>query len=187
MQRSYESQVVSLQSSTASLENKIKELESQLSRSSALETSLEESRAKSSELSLHLTKSQEYVLKLEAQNHELKQTMQATLNRLHNFSEDENLVDRRLVNQLLITYIEGKRDKREVLELMSKILQFSEEDQSRLGIGKKSLLGSISSFLSTKPSTDPGDQLAKELGHHNLADMWVDFLVNETEMKSRVE
>lgn len=41
---------------------------------------------------------------------------------------------RRLISQLLVTFMQGKTNKREVLELMARILNFSDEDKHKIGL-----------------------------------------------------
>lgn len=54
--------------------------------------------------------------------------MQQTMARIKTFSSDENLVDRRIVNKLLVTYLERKASA-EVLNLMIKMLGFTDEQR----------------------------------------------------------
>ncbi len=39
-----------------------------------------------------------------------------------------------MVSKLFITYVEGKTNKREVLDVMARILNFSEEEKQRIGL-----------------------------------------------------
>ena len=49
----------------------------------------------------------------------------------NNSNNNNNNNDRRLVSKLLITYFEGKTSKREVLEVLSRILNFSEKEKQQ--------------------------------------------------------
>jgi hypothetical protein len=145
------------------------------------------------ELRKELKSSRKYTVKLESENAELRKTLQETIARLDNFSSDVNLVDRRLVTQLLVAYVEGKRSRKELVDLMSKILQFTEEEKQRVGVApaQTTAMGMFSSLYSyvappkAAPSPSPaatpkvGDAGAD--GKKNLGDLWIDFLLSETE------
>jgi hypothetical protein len=75
---------------------------------------------------------------------------------------------RRLMSKLLVTYFEGKTNKREVLEVMARILNFTEEEKQRVGISNNTKW----SFLD-KPNNQASDD------KKTLADLWVDFLLQE--------
>lgn len=125
-----------------------------------------------------------YASNLESDNAELRQRMQQTLARLENFSADEHLVDRRLVNQLLVAYVEGKRSRSEVLNLMANILQFSEEERTKIGLGtsnhNSSLLSTVVSMIAPRAIDESKFPLETS---KNLADLWIDFLLDESTAK----
>uniref|UniRef100_A0A7S2WTQ4 GRIP domain-containing protein n=1 Tax=Rhizochromulina marina TaxID=1034831 RepID=A0A7S2WTQ4_9STRA len=92
-------------------------------------------------------------------------------------ASDEDVVDRKLITNLIVAYHSRARS-REVLELMSRILNFSVEDQRKvgllgrgLGIGK--LLGNVLTPLPTPEL--PRDQVENS----SLLELWVAFLEAE--------
>lgn len=130
-----------------------------------------------------------YTVKVENDNADIRKTLQATISRLDNFSEDENFVDRRLAIQLLVAYVEGKRSRKEVLELMAKILHFSEDDKVKVGLisstkpAKSSVFSNIVSIIAPRvPEPLESPKFNPNLDSNaNLADLWIDFLMSETE------
>eukprot|EP00475_Leptophrys_vorax_P043052 TRINITY_DN8163_c0_g1_i3.p1 TRINITY_DN8163_c0_g1~~TRINITY_DN8163_c0_g1_i3.p1 ORF type:complete len:314 (+),score=79.35 TRINITY_DN8163_c0_g1_i3:82-1023(+) len=146
------------------------------------------------ELRKELKSSRKYTVKLEGENSELRKTLQATIARLDNFSSDENLVDRRLVTQLLVAYVEGKRSRKEVVDLMSKILQFTDEEKHRVGVvpaqsSTYSMLSSLYSYVAPRPAsnstaptpTESTPRVDTPDSKKNLGDLWIDFLLSETD------
>ncbi|KAJ8902173.1 hypothetical protein NDN08_006581 [Rhodosorus marinus] len=98
---------------------------------------------------------------------------------LGNFSEEDkiaNLVDRRVVRQLVVgSFQKSGEHRREVLELMSKVLEFSEEERVVIGLDGNKRLGSwLGTFVLPPPVDDPMP-LAK------LSEKWVEFLTKEVE------
>jgi hypothetical protein len=112
---------------------------------------------------------------------------------------DEFTIDRRMVTKLIVTYFEQNRAK-EVLELISKILQFTDREKEVCGLGakKNSVAGvarwvgaRLPSFVQKLPgqfmhsATVPSAPLdaalveAAQRGEANLADLWVNFLLSE--------
>ena len=68
---------------------------------------------------------------LQGENTMLKRALEETVKKLTALNSDSSsLVDRRVVVKLLVTYIE-RRQSREVLTLMSRMLGFTEEEQQR--------------------------------------------------------
>ena len=108
---------------------------------------------------------------------------------MKNFGGDENVVDRRIVIKLLVTFFEHNKPH-EVLELMSRILQFSEDDKEKVGLNKQgnimnrfvsylpSFVASLPKNLYTAASTLPTADISRGNGD-NLADLWVKFLLAE--------
>ncbi|KMS64891.1 hypothetical protein BVRB_041600, partial [Beta vulgaris subsp. vulgaris] len=92
--------------------------------------SLNQSETAIVQLEAKLSSSRKYALQIESDNAALRHAMQQTMDRIKTFSSDENLVDRRIVNKLLVTYLERKASA-EVINLMIKMLGFTEE-QKRL-------------------------------------------------------
>lgn len=111
-----------------------------------------------------------------------RKKMQATFNdtiaRLKNSQED--VVDRTLVSNLLVSYFQRKRSL-DVLELIARILVFSEEQKAAVGL-KPSAVSFVSFFQSIVGAPQ---KPVENLEGYNLAEMWVNFLLVETESESR--
>lgn len=122
-----------------------------------------------------LKATQSYIEKLEKHNSELRESLQEAMHRIQFFSEDEHLVDRRLVNQLIVAFVMGKRDRKEILNLMSKILQFTDEEIQEIEeFSTPSMLTPLTSILS--PASKDSEETRE-----NFVDMWVNFLLDEIE------
>lgn len=70
----------------------------------------------------------------------LRQALEEALKRLHALgAESDALVDRRIVVKLLVTYFEAPNDRirREVVALMARMLGFTPEERSRVGLDRK--------------------------------------------------
>jgi hypothetical protein len=132
------------------------------------------------ELEHRLASSRKYALQLEGDNATLKRGMEETMNRLKNFSSDENLVDRRIVNKLLVAYFDHHATD-EVLQLMAKLLQFTDEEHRKVIESQRSrgVFGSLTSFLPS-PFTPETNQSFADDDDKNIADLWVKFLLEET-------
>ncbi|XP_014633249.1 golgin candidate 3 isoform X2 [Glycine max] len=73
------------------------------------------------------------VSKLEDDNAKLRKVLEQSMTRLNRMSVDSDyLVDRRIVIKLLVTYFQ-RNHSREVLDLMVRMLGFSDEDKQRIG------------------------------------------------------
>ena len=74
------------------------------------------------------------------------------------------MVDRKLVTNLIVTYHTRRRSP-EVLELMSRILSFSEEDKRKVGLSKDQrnfVGGLLSSVIAPPPVPDlPAEQVSR--------------------------
>ncbi|ETO31182.1 hypothetical protein RFI_05938 [Reticulomyxa filosa] len=120
------------------------------------------------EVRTKLTHSQKYILRLENENSTLRNGLQKTINKLKAFSSNENQVDRRLVNKLLVTFFErlhNNGDTQEVIQLMGNILNFSEEE-------KRNVMLENETNANVNKIKDGKDT-------KNLADLWVEFLLTE--------
>lgn len=120
-----------------------------------------------------------YVAKLESENGELRKGLREALERLQTVFEDEGWVDRRLTVDMVVGYISGGKEH-DVLEIMSKVLQFTEEDRRKVGLDKvpnKGVLGSFKSLLTPTPLDE--DKFLKKLEEKNLGDLWMDFLLDD--------
>ncbi|KAI7735327.1 hypothetical protein M8C21_029744 [Ambrosia artemisiifolia] len=103
---------------------------------------------------------------------------------------------RRIVIKLLVTYFQRNHSK-EVLELMVRMLGFSEEDKQRIGVaqqgaGKGVVRGVfglpgrlVGGILGGTPTENL--QNASAADNQSFADMWVDFLLKEGEEREKRE
>lgn len=164
-----------------------------------LEVSKQEKEAMLSELSQAesmLAEKKLTVQKLEEENLKLRRGLEQSMTRLNRMSMDSDyFVDRRIVVKLLVTYFQRNHSK-EVLDLMVRILGFSEEDKQRIGFAQhaagkgvvrgvlglpRSLVGGILGGRSPEvPLHVPSES-------QSFADLWVDFLLKETEERERRE
>ncbi|OQU80384.1 hypothetical protein SORBI_3007G119200 [Sorghum bicolor] len=134
--------------------------------------------------------------KLEDDNSRLRRALEQSMTTVNRMSLDsDNSVDRRIVIKLLVTYFQRNHSK-EVLDLMVRMLGFSEEDKQRIGFAQNNagkgvvrgvlglpgrlvggIVGGGSSGKSTQASQDS----------QSFADLWVDFLLKETEEREKRE
>ncbi|CAN4111521.1 unnamed protein product [Withania somnifera] len=152
----------------------------------------EEVLVKLSDMERRLSEGKGRINKLEQDNEKLRRALEQSMTRLNRMSLDsDNYVDRRIVIKLLVTYFQRNHSK-EVLDLMVRMLGFSDEDKQRIGMAQQGsskgvvrgvlglpgrLVGGILSGNSA-PSNTASDQ--------SFADLWVDFLLKENE-KERSE
>lgn len=126
----------------------------------------------------------------------LKRALLESTSRVSNLNEGaDSMVDRRVVVKLLVTYVE-RRNSREVLQLMAKLLKFTDEEKQRVGLDRprRGIAGAITGgtmaivrggmtvatlglLSGTGKDAKPGD---------SLADRWVEFLMREAEVDVQV-
>ncbi|KAK9910294.1 hypothetical protein M0R45_034262 [Rubus argutus] len=134
------------------------------------------------------------VNKLEEDNAKLRRAVEQSMTRLNRMSIDSDyLVDRRIVIKLLVTYFQRNYSK-EVLDLMTRMLGFTDEDKQRIGVaqggkgvvrGVLGLPGRLVGGILGGNSAGGSANAASE--NHSFADLWVDFLLKETEERERRE
>ncbi|KAG5021806.1 hypothetical protein JHK85_018148 [Glycine max] len=142
------------------------------------------------------------VSKLEDDNAKLRKVLEQSMTRLNRMSVDSDyLVDRRIVIKLLVTYFQ-RNHSREVLDLMVRMLGFSDEDKQRIGGAQQGsgkgvvrgvlglpgrLVGGILGGSSTDAAANAGSDNQVISSHLSFADLWVDFLLKETEEREKRE
>uniref|UniRef100_A0A6V7QYN4 Golgin candidate 4 n=1 Tax=Ananas comosus var. bracteatus TaxID=296719 RepID=A0A6V7QYN4_ANACO len=156
----------------------------------------EEIAAKLSQSERILAEGRHSMQKLEEDNSRLRRALEQSMTTLNRMSLDsDNYVDRRIVIKLLVTYFQRNHSK-EVLDLMVRMLGFSEEDKQRIGFAQHAAgKGVVRGVLGL-----PGRLVGGILGGHSqetstkmpsenqsFADLWVDFLLKETEERERRE
>lgn len=141
-----------------------------------------------------MTQQRDKIQHLEKSLFSVKKELLDASQKLRRIGDDAgSMVDRRLVVQLLVTYLE-KRHERDALEVMARMLGFTEEEKRRVHIsaGGRGLLGSVAGgtlalvkggmSVATLGLLDRG--LNSKTGSQ-LADQWVDFLTKDTDAASQ--
>ncbi|XWS35844.1 hypothetical protein CRYUN_Cryun20dG0031000 [Craigia yunnanensis] len=143
-----------------------------------------------------LTEGETRVNKLEEDNGKLRRALEQSMTRLNRMSMDSDyLVDRRIVIKLLVTYFLRNHSK-EVLDLMVRMLGFSDEDKQRIGVAQQGagkgvvrgvlgLPGRLVGGILGGSSADIHANMASD--NQSIADLWVDFLLKETEEREKKE
>jgi len=119
----------------------------------------------------------------------LKSTLDHTLKKLnYELKNNQDVIEKQIVTKLIITYFTSPK-KQEVLEVMAGILNFSDENKSKIGLQtspvnspKKGWLGGW--FSSTNPPSESGSagvSASDVLEGKNFADLWIAFLLHEAE------
>mmetsp|Transcript_31912 Transcript_31912/g.77766 ORF Transcript_31912/g.77766 Transcript_31912/m.77766 type:complete len:1081 (-) Transcript_31912:172-3414(-) len=163
----------------------LKTAEEAKERISRLQEQLNQSEAKVTRVGRELTGTQRYVLKLESENSALRKGYEKMMQKLRELSSEGNMVDRRLVVKLIVTYFQQGYSN-DVLDLMSRMLHFTEEEKIKVGLGSTVLgrtLNGVSSWLSSMATMEGENEGKGNLDDKNLADLWVDFLMQETEQE----
>ncbi|KAA8493493.1 hypothetical protein FVE85_4630 [Porphyridium purpureum] len=114
---------------------------------------------------------------------QLKSELEKSLARIYETETQNELVDRRVVRQLIVNYFQVEpRRRHDVLELMTRVLEFSPEEQAAVGLNQ-SQLGRMFSKLVRAPTAGAvrtqQDVLERPIG--NVSDKWIEFLMKETE------
>ncbi|CAH2057756.1 unnamed protein product [Thlaspi arvense] len=139
------------------------------------------------------------VSKVEEDNAKVRRVLEQSMTRLNRMSMDSDyLVDRRIVIKLLVTYFQ-RNHSREVLELMVRMLGFSEEDKQRIGLAQQGAAGKgvvrgvlgfpgrlVGGILGGGGGS-PGSHPNTASDNQSFADMWVDFLLKDAEERERRE
>ncbi|CAN7085651.1 unnamed protein product [Brassica oleracea var. botrytis] len=136
------------------------------------------------------------VSKVEEDNAKVRRVLEQSMTRLNRMSmESDNLVDRRIVVKLLVTYFQ-KNHSKEVLDLMVRMLGFSEEDKERIGVAQqgggkgvvRGVLGFPGRFVGgILGGKTAGSHANAASDNHSFADLWVDFLLKDAEERERRE
>ncbi|XP_010261412.1 PREDICTED: golgin candidate 4 [Nelumbo nucifera] len=156
----------------------------------------EEILSKLSQAERMLSEGKYTVQKLEEDNTKLRRALEQSMTRLNRMSMDSDyFVDRRIVIKLLVTYFQRNHSK-EVLDLMVRMLGFSEEDKQRIGVAQqgagkgvvRGVLGLpgrlVGGILGGSSPEVPGHVPSE---NQSFTDLWVDFLLKETERRESVE
>lgn len=114
-----------------------------------------------------------------------------TAQKLKNMAHSDDQIDRRVIIKLLVTFFDrwySGGDTREVIELISKILNFDENEKKKCRLQSASnsavsgLWGFATSWITAADPTE-SQQTApdptKRSGSQDLGSLWVEFLLNE--------
>ncbi|GER57411.1 Golgin candidate [Striga asiatica] len=178
---------------SARLTNQLKEAHQQANVS---KMEKEEILGRLSEAERTLADGKSRVKKLTEDNEKLRRALEQSMTRLNRMSVDSDfLVDRRIVIKLLVTYFQRNHSK-EVLDLMVRMLGFLDEDKQRIGIAQQGagkgvvrgvlgLPGRLVGGILGSGGGSAGSQAAMASDNQSFADLWVDFLLTETEKEKR--
>ncbi|KAJ6851872.1 golgin candidate 4-like [Iris pallida] len=142
-----------------------------------------------------LSEGKRTVQKLEEDNSKLRRALEQNMTTLNRMSLDsDNFVDRRIVIKLLVTYFQRNHSK-EVLDLMVRMLGFSEEDKQRIGFAQsaagkgvvRGVLGLPGRLVGGILGGSSPDTSSHTPENQSFADLWVDFLLKETEEREKRE
>ncbi|XP_061349825.1 golgin candidate 3 [Gastrolobium bilobum] len=186
-----EGEVARAREETAKLSQLLKDADH---RADVLRVEREEILSKLSQSEKAQTEWRSRVSKLEEDNAKLRRALEQSMTRLNRMSVDSDyLVDRRIVIKLLVTYFQ-RNHSREVLDLMVRMLGFSDEDKQRIGVAQQGagkgvvrgvlglpgrLVGGILGGSSTEAASNAGSD------NQSFADLWVDFLMETEEREKR--
>ncbi|XP_010518283.1 PREDICTED: golgin candidate 4-like [Camelina sativa] len=140
------------------------------------------------------------VSKVEEDNAKVRRVLEQSMTRLNRMSVDSDfLVDRRIVIKLLVTYFQ-RNHSREVLDLMVRMLGFSEEDKQRIGLAQQGAAGKgvvrgvlglpgrlVGGILGGGGGGSPDSHPNIASDNQSFAEMWVDFLLKDAEERERRE
>ncbi len=156
-----------------------KRLDESISAIEAMKSKVKEADGVLSQLSLRdeeITELRTALGRLSDERVELKLELEKSLSRLNHPDGEGQLIDRRVIRQLLVNYFRvGTARRRDVLELMSRILAFSDSDMVTVGLKRVNLSERIGSLL--QPPDLDGNTLPP-IG--NVSDKWIEFLMKES-------
>jgi polyribonucleotide nucleotidyltransferase len=92
------------------------------------------------ELQKELSNKTRAYIKLQEENEYIRNTLDEALQKLTKITKDEeNLIDKRLIRSLILTYFNNDKlnDKKEILQLMANILNLNEEEKKQIGLISK--------------------------------------------------
>jgi chromosome segregation ATPase len=108
---------------------------------------------------------------------ELKLELEEKLSRLNHPDAGGQLVDRRVVRQLLVSYFRVDSLRRQdVLDLMSRMLAFSDDDLVAVGIKRRPLMERLGSVVKA-PQYD--GSFPPPVG--SVSEKWIEFLINASD------
>eukprot|EP01025_Chloroclados_australasicus_P000038 TRINITY_DN10016_c0_g1_i1.p1 TRINITY_DN10016_c0_g1~~TRINITY_DN10016_c0_g1_i1.p1 ORF type:complete len:964 (-),score=162.60 TRINITY_DN10016_c0_g1_i1:635-3526(-) len=163
-------EVFTQQSRCRSLESQVDSLASQLRES---EENLSQANQAAEQAIKTSQESQSQISQLSKECQNLRRALEESSKRMHALSSSQgSMVDRRIVAKLLTTFFERKQSK-EVMELMAKMLDFDQEQRRRVGLDRGGgMLGSIF-------GRGEGGQQLQRTESDSFANQWADFLLQQ--------
>eukprot|EP00172_Hildenbrandia_rubra_P000641 Plantae.Rhodophyta-Hildenbrandia_rubra.ctg13471.p1 GENE.Plantae.Rhodophyta-Hildenbrandia_rubra.ctg13471~~Plantae.Rhodophyta-Hildenbrandia_rubra.ctg13471.p1 ORF type:complete len:638 (-),score=186.22 Plantae.Rhodophyta-Hildenbrandia_rubra.ctg13471:689-2602(-) len=164
------------------IERRIEGLKMQLEEAKKLEGNLEVLKKEKSEIEDSLQGRDKDLIRLKAElgrAQEEKIEKEIEIDQERSETKNEEMVDRRIIRQMLVRFLgENSGRRREVLELMTKMLDFGEEDLVMAGLKRKKFMERLGDMVQTSPRV-PGDVTLGPVG--SVSDKWIEFLMKETE------
>ncbi|ETN02858.1 hypothetical protein F442_16451 [Phytophthora nicotianae P10297] len=122
--------------------------------------------------------------KLTKKTHECEQHREALESTATQYNSERDVLNKRLAAQLVVAYVDSNK-KGEVLQLMARMMSFTEEQKRRVGLGYpiegngggglfSSIIGLVAPGEGGSAPVDPSAIEGK-----SFADMWSEFLLDE--------
>uniref|UniRef100_A0AAV1USN5 GRIP domain-containing protein n=1 Tax=Peronospora matthiolae TaxID=2874970 RepID=A0AAV1USN5_9STRA len=126
--------------------------------------------------------------KLEKKSRECEQLREALERTATQYTSERGMVDQRLAAQLVVAYVDSDK-KGDILHLMARILDFTEDQKRRVGVGYPiEGNGGGGIFSSIIGLVAPGGESASidpsAIEGKKFTDLWSDFLLDESSNKS---
>lgn len=173
------SEIILLKKEIKSAKEELAQWKNKAEKLEGIERKLDESVNQRNELNTQLTLKTKQLLMIQEQIQPLKRALEESAKQLASSSRKEvDMVDKRIVTNLFITYLEAKTKPEDLVALMERILNFNEKEKNHIwDLLRKSQSWSFGIFGGgeIKPSLTEA-QLDK-----SLSDLWVDFLIKEAE------
>lgn len=166
-------EIASLHKEIAAEQDKTRKLSRDLEEASKAHRRCEELERQMQKLHEELSQKSREVVKLREEAEPIRKAFEESMRRLHSAAENgKTLVDKRLVAKLVVTYFSRQSNQNEVLNIMSSILEFTEDEKIQVGLVKpKRRWLFFGGEGGQEKEAAPKDK--------TLADLWVEFLLQE--------
>lgn len=114
------------------------------------------------------------------ENVQMRRSLDEAVRRLQ--SNEEDVIDRTLMKNVLLDWLtkSGSREKRQILDMMSSLLHFTNEEKDRVHVGIEDFsLGKVVANVTAPPPPTRAD--VDHLEGSNVREKWVNFLLAETD------
>jgi len=88
-------------------------------------------------------------------------------------SINQDVIEKNIIKQMMISYI-TKKNSKQILDIMTSVLNFTDEEKAAIGISEKQKWSWLSYFKPSK-NNNQNDILEGK----KLSDLWIEFLMNE--------